>query len=200
MTGKLITFEGIDGAGKTTVIKLVYDYLKNERKEDVITTFTPGGTPFGEEIKKILLKEESNKTPDSFSFLFFCDHTYHAQRIIIPALNQGKTILCDRYIDSFIAYQEFGYQLNIDLFADFLLSPEIPVPWRTFLLDVSIENAKERISKRKDKDSMDDMDVNFYNRVKQGYNSLLEKHPNRIKKVNANLDPRDMFLQIKELV
>lgn len=187
MKGKLITFEGLDGVGKTTVINSLSEILKEELGDKLITTFTPGSTNIGKRIKKIILESDKDILPDEVkTSLFLYDHINHAQEVLIPALESGKIILCDRYIDSFIAYQRFGYNINLD----FLSLINFPSPTKTFLLEVPIEELSRRLLKRslnKENNWMDTMDIEFYSRIELGYKWLANENPNRIEIINANV-------------
>jgi dTMP kinase len=187
MKGKLITFEGLDGVGKTTVINSLSEILKEELGDKLITTFTPGSTNIGKKIKKIILESDKDILPEEIkTSLFLYDHINHTQEVLIPALESGKIILCDRYIDSFIAYQRFGYNINLD----FLSLINFPSPAKTFLLEVPIEELSRRLLKRslnKENNWMDSMDIEFYSRIELGYKWLANENPNRIETINANV-------------
>ena len=118
MTGYFITFEGGEGVGKTTQLKLVADELR-KKGYDVITTREPGGTPLGEKIREILLKGEVDKMePITEALLFTAVRSNHVSRVIKPALESGKIVICDRYYDTTSAYQGFAHGLGIDKMQD----------------------------------------------------------------------------------
>lgn len=195
MKGKLITFEGIDGVGKTTVIKSLSEILKDTLGDNLITTYTPGATPIGQKIKKILLDgEKDDFSIETKTSLFLYDHLLHIQEVLIPALAKGKIILCDRYIDSLVVYQNFGYGVNLDCLSLLM----IPVPTKTFLLECPMNIILNRLKRRKIsqfKDNwLDSMDLDFYEKINEGYSFLAKKHSNRIKKINANV-PDNVLLK-----
>jgi len=146
--GLLISFEGIDGSGKTTQLKLLYNELMS-RGIDTIKTREPGGTIPGERIRQLLSDRQLEIQPDTELILFFASRVQLIKERIIPALNQNKIILCDRFQDATVAYQGYGRGISMDMITifekafTFLMKPD-----RTFLLDCPYAAAKKRLNRR----------------------------------------------------
>ena len=143
-----ITFEGIEGSGKSTQRELLIDYLKGQGIPFVVTR-EPGGTEFGVHLREVLLSKDSRITNNrSELFLFAADRTEHINQIIKPALNEGKWVICDRYIDSTFAYQYGGRQHSKADILDIIRLTDAPEPDLTFFMDVSVEEGLRRASSR----------------------------------------------------
>jgi len=182
--GKFITFEGADGCGKTTQLKLLSDYLKEEGYEVVITR-EPGAKGLGEKIREILLNYDGEVSSVCESFLFLADRAQNCDIIVKPAINKGQIVLCDRHTDSSVAYQGYGRQLDIDRI-DMLNNIAVSgvKPDLTFVFDIDVETSMSRVGKNKDR--MESAGVEFHNRVRNGYLELAKREPERIKVINAN--------------
>jgi len=180
-----ITFEGIDGAGKTTQINLLKSYLESKNKE-VLSIREPGGLSFSEKIRAILLdtKTEINSTTELF--LFEAARSELTEKIILPALKENKIVICDRFFDSTSAYQGFGRGLNIDNI-NYLnkVATQNLVPDLTFYLDIPISQSLNR-NIDKVKDRMESNTLDFITNVKLGFDTLSEKFPERIKRIKAD--------------
>jgi len=190
---KFITFEGIEGSGKSTQSKKLHQYLLNENK-DVILTREPGGTSQGEAIREILInKELENKTE---VLLNFAARNEHINKLIKPALNSNKTVISDRFVDSTYAYQ--GYAMNVDLaFIDVIKEQTISnfEPDVTFLIDVDVDKAFERISTRQDNNKYEDFAIEFHQKVRDGFLDLASQN-NRIKIIDGSKNEEEVFAQI----
>jgi dTMP kinase len=179
-----ITFEGIDGCGKSTQIELVKNYLIAENYE-VIMLREPGGTDFAERIREILLHSEDKLSAESELFLFEAARADVTKKIIKPELSNGKIVICDRYYDSTTAYQGFGRELDIkevikiNEFATDGLKPDL-----TFYLNISSKTANIRTG-NKLKDKIEDSGDGFFERVIEGYKYLCENEPERIIEIDA---------------
>ena len=170
-----ITFEGIDGSGKTTQSKLLADYFMQTRGENsVLLTREPGGTHFAERIRPILL--EINIDPISELLLLVSMRYEHMKKSILPALKEGKIVICDRFIDSTISYQGYGLGVDLELIKNLHRLAEIRYPDITFILDVSVEVA---LSRAKDKNKYEEMDISFYNKVRRGFQEIAAAEPKR---------------------
>jgi dTMP kinase len=178
-----ITFEGIDGCGKTTQLKLLAQYL-SDREHEVLTTFQPGASEFGKNLREILLHYKGEVSPRAEQFLFLADRAQHVDMVIKPALNEGKIVLCDRYVDSSVAYQGYGRELNLDQiryvnnFATNGLAPEL-----TFFFDVDIETSQKRVGTQKDR--LEQAGYEFFERVRAGYKQIAAQEPGRVKVLDA---------------
>lgn len=202
MLGKFITFEGIDGSGKTTIIRYIADYLI-EKGYEVVVTREPGGTEVSEKIRNIILFEDIDIKTEAL--LFAASRRQHIIDKILPELNDGKIILCDRFLDSSIAYQSYGRGLkenDIMLINDFAidnLSPDA-----TLYFEISIDEALYRSSNRNNNNNLDNEKKEFYINVKKGYDALSIQYTERIFKIDANDNIENVRLQainkIKELL
>jgi dTMP kinase len=175
MNGKFITFEGPEGSGKSTHIKLLKAYLE-ERGIEVVLTREPGGTPLGEEIRKLLQHDHTEPpVPSAEVLLFLASRAQHVERLIRPALQQGKWVLCDRFADSTFAYQGYGRGFDmeslraVNAFAVSGLSPDL-----TVLLDVTPQTSRERLAARQAStattpDRIEREAAAFHERVRNGF-------------------------------
>ena len=198
--GKLISFEGIEGVGKTTTIKSIRDYLEREGLK-VYTTREPGGTKYGESLRNILLNNKTKITPESELLLIFAIRKQHIDEIIKPKLLNGNWVLCDRYIDASLAYQGYGKKVDlnkiemlIDNFTD-NITPDL-----TIFFDLPYDLAKKRFPNNKKKDRFENLDNKFFNDVYNGYKNIAKKDKTRIKVINAKSNKEDVYTQIVKLI
>ena len=196
MTSRLISFEGIDGSGKSTQINLLSNWL-SEKKIEFIIVREPGGTSISERIRDILLdKKNLQLCSESESFLFLSARTQLVTEVIRPALKSGKFVICDRFIDSTMAYQ--GYGRGMDLFQlETMNNMAIGecVPGQTFLLDVDIENSIQRRTDSED-DRMESTGIEFLRKVRQGYIKLSSQFSNRITLLDSTEGKGSIFKKI----
>ena len=182
--GYFITFEGVDGCGKTTQMKLLADYLRDEKDLCVIETREPGAKGLGQKIREILLNYDGEVSSQCETFLFLADRAQNIDTIVNPAVEAGKIVLCDRHTDSTVAYQGYGRGLDIE---EINMLNNIATrrrkPDLTIVFDIDIQTSMERVGK--DKDRMETQGVEFFNSVRDGYLKLAEMNPDRIKVVNA---------------
>jgi dTMP kinase len=192
-----ITFEGIDGSGKSTQLKLLAEYLVNHNKK-VITLREPGGTQLAESIRDILLSTKQVINPIAELLLFEAARSNLIEQIIKPALAAGTYILCDRFIDSTTAYQGYGRGLNlmqvteVNQIATAGLKPDL-----TFYLKITHNLAINRFSRRTH-DRIESAGEIFFKKVIDGYDILASEEPNRIKIINADgsiIDTKKLILQ-----
>ena len=203
-----ITFEGIEGCGKTTQINHLTAHLK-EKHLPFLLTREPGGTAIGERIRQILLSSENSRMePVTELFLYVAARAQHISQVVIPALREGKTVLCDRFTDATLAYQGNGRGLNpawIEEIHDrFLkgLKPDL-----TFLLDLPVEEGLRRAWKRMEnqavkEDRFEKEALAFHRRVREGYLLLARKEPGRIVVLDGTKDEpslrREILLHLPE--
>ena len=193
-----ITFEGCEGSGKSTQIQLLADYLISLGKE-VVVTKEPGGTKLGEELRKILLNEEPE--PLSEIFLFAADRIEHVNKLIKPALSLNKFVLCDRYIDSTIAYQLGGRGLSQDLVRYInWISCRGLIPDLTILLDLPVKTGIERAKDRGVTNRFEFEILAFHERVREKYLEIAANEPNRVKALQSSLSIDEISKEIKNIV
>ena len=203
--GKLITFEGGDGSGKSTQLSLTIDWLQTQGK-DVLQTFEPGGSGLGQEIRRLLLSGEHVPVPACELLLFLADRAQHVEQVIKPALKAGKWVVCDRYTDSTLAYQLAGRKLDDNRqlremlsWAEQGLSPDM-----TIWLDLSVEDAAIRMAERQAggeaANRLDDEKATFHQSVYNAFQSIQQENPERMKRVNAKQNIEQVQNDIRGLL
>lgn len=201
MRGLFITFEGPDGSGKTTVCSEVFAKLK-EDGYDVIHTREPGGIEIAEKIRKIIL-DPSNTDMDkrTEALLYAASRRQHLVKKVLPALKEGKIVVCERFVDSSLAYQGYGRKigfeevLKINEFAIEGLFPDL-----TIYLDVDEKTGLKRIESRSFKDRLDLEDLEFHHLVHEGYEKVLEVFKDRIKVVDAARPLNEVIEKAYEII
>jgi len=183
-----ITLEGVEGSGKTTVAELLVKKLENESFE-VIHTREPGGNPIAEIIRDVVLdRNNTDMDARTEALLYAAARRQHLVRVVEPALALGRLVICDRFVDSSIAYQGYARKIGPDLveeindFAIHGMRPDL-----TFLIDVKPEVGLARINKDKNRkvDRLDLEEMDFHHLVYQGYKELAQKHAHRIKVIDG---------------
>ena len=182
---KFITIEGGDGAGKSTFIPFIQDYLIG-KGEEVVLTREPGGTPLGERLRDLLLTHKMDTMAETL--LMFAARAQHIEEIIKPALDQGKWVICDRFTDSTMAYQSVAKGLPesvIKTLQDVVQGDLIP--GMTFVFDVPLWVSKQRLIKTgKIPDKFESEDDSFKENVNLGYKNIVKKNPNRCKLIDSS--------------
>ena len=199
MKGIFITFEGIDGSGKTTQIELLNSFLK-QSGFDVVLTREPGGTDIGDKIRKILLDSKNiQMSYRAETLLFLASRAELVSKVIQPSLNQGKIIICDRFFDSTIAYQGIARQLGAEKILDMSLwATENIIPDLTFLLSIDVWECENRIKNgKKKKDRIEKEEVDFKSKIQEGYMQLAGKNKERFVIVDGCLDIESVFAVVK---
>lgn len=187
--GFFITFEGGEGAGKTTVLAEIEAALK-EKSYSVVRTREPGGIRIAEQIRTVILDiEHTEMDSRTEALLYAAARRQHLVEKVIPALNEGKIVLCDRFIDSSLAYQGYARGIgfdNVKAINEFAIEGYLPD--LTLFFDVDPEIGLTRIKNDDDREinRLDQEAMHFHERVREGYKKVLETYPNRIKKINAN--------------
>ncbi len=200
--GYFITFEGGEGVGKTTQIQKLADFLKKQ-KYDVITTREPGGTYAAEEIRNLLSHKDfgGKWTAEAELMLLFAARAMHIKDIIAPAIQSGKIVLCDRFIDSTRVYQ--GYLQNVDIKFIHDLEKRIVgqyIPNLTFLLDIPAETAMKRVKSRGQGDHYDQGDLQFYTNLRNGFIDLANHNAERFCTINADRNIETIAQDIQNYV
>ena len=196
--GLFITFEGADGCGKTTQLNLLEKYLK-DKGLDVIVTREPGAKGLGEKFREILLNYDGIVSDRCESFLFLADRAQNIDTIVKPAVSSGKIVLCDRHIDSSVAYQGYGRGLDIQQIKNLnTIAAGGMLPDLTLVFDIDIETSMQRVGKNKDR--MENSGNEFFNRVRNGYLELAKQEPDRIKVVDSTASIDDIHNKVKNIV
>ncbi len=187
MTGIFITFEGPDGAGKTTQVKAFAERL-TAQGYDVVLTREPGGTAISDKIRSLILDPAHKEMADITEVLLYAaSRAQHVQEVIVPALQSGKLVVCDRFVDASIAYQGYGLGIAIDQVAAVnRLATGGLVPDRTYLLDVSVEEGRDRLQARTGLDRIEQKGAPYHERVRAGFHELAARHPERIQLIHAS--------------
>ncbi|WP_125767574.1 dTMP kinase [Lapidilactobacillus wuchangensis] len=188
MAGSFISFEGPDGAGKSTVIQAIAEQLQAQNQAPVLITREPGGSQIAEKIRQIILDVENQAMDDwTEALLYAASRRQHLVEVVEPALAAGQIVLCDRYVDSSIAYQGGGRELGPQAVAqlnDFAIQGKLPD--LTIYLDLPVEVGLQRVQKLgQGFDRLEGQKLEFHQRVRQAYLQLAADHPERIKKIDA---------------
>jgi dTMP kinase len=185
LKGVFITFEGSEGCGKSTQAQLLCQFLKRKKK-DVLHIREPGGIKISEKIRRILLDEKNKEMVKSCEVLLYM--AARAQLVdekILPALKKGTIIICDRFLDSTVAYQGYGCGVDIRFIKEIgRYVTENIKPNVTFLLDLETHKGLSRIQKPKDR--IEQRSLNYHNRVRQGYLAIARQEPKRVKVIEAH--------------
>ncbi len=188
-----ITFEGPEGSGKSTLLQSV-DRALRETGRSTLLAHEPGGTPFGDAIRKVFLDATLRCDPLAEAFLLNASRAQLVRDVIGPALTSGRTVLCDRYVDSTLAYQGFGHGLPLEMLWSLCetatggLFPDV-----TFLVDVSYETSRARLRQRgTSEDRIEQQDAAFHERVREGFLQLASGDP-RIVVIDGERRPEEML-------
>ena len=200
MAGSLITFEGIDGSGKSTQIQML-EHEFNMLGVEYKTFREPGGTELSEKIRAILLdKENIELISTAESLLFAAARAQLTAEQIKPAIEKGEFVICDRFTDSTIAYQGYGRGLDIKQLEEInYIATDGLTPDITFILDIKPEAAAVRMEAEVS-DRMEETGVDFFRRIRGGYRQIKDQNPNRYRLINAEQSPENVFKEIKEII
>lgn len=200
MSGRFITLEGIDGAGKTTHMAWIASFL-SARGIEVTTTREPGGTPAGEALRTLLLGGAQRLRPETETLLIFAARQEHLETVIKPALKAGRWVLCDRFTDATFAYQGGGSGVPWDKIVQLekWVQGEIQ-PDLTILLDVTPQTARERSSRIKDPDRFEKEGAAFHERVRAAYLRRAREHASRIRVVDANRGQEEVKKELQNIL
>ena len=190
-----ITFEGIEGSGKSTQIQLLKEFFEKKAQKAFFTK-EPGSSEVGKKIRSILLNKENKIFPQTEIFLIFADRVQHVQEIIKPNLNEGKIVISDRYYDSSIAYQ--GQREGVDKteIYELINMLDLPTPDITFLLDLPVDIGLKRAKNRASLDRFESEEISFHEGVRQNYLDLQQQNLERIVKIDALQTPDEIFSNI----
>ena len=190
-----VTFEGLDGCGKTTQAQLLAESLTADGVA-VVSTREPGGTPLGEEIRDLVLHGD-HIAPWAETALYLAARAQHVDQVIEPALAGGATVVCDRYLDTSVAYQGGGRQLGVDTVLELnLLAVGGLVPDRTFLVEIDVETALARVGDKRDR--IEQAEAEFWPRVVDAYRDLAARYPERYVVVDGRRPIPEIAEEIRE--
>ena len=200
MRGKFITLEGIDGAGKSTHLRWIAQLLRSRRIK-VTVTREPGGTPFGEELRRLLLGGRQRLHPETETLLVFAARREHLDKVIVPALNAGRWVLCDRFTDATFAYQAGGSRVGwdrvttLERWAQRGLQPDL-----TILLDVGLAVARRRAGGKRRRDRFERERDAYFERVRRAYLRRGRESPRRIRVIEASRSIREIRRELEPLL
>lgn len=201
--GKFIVFEGGEGSGKSTVLEMVYNYLI-ENGIDCIKTREPGGIKISEDIREVILDtKNTSMDPKTEALLYAAARRQHLVEKVIPELDKGRIVLCDRFIFSSLAYQGYArnigvdevYQINKFAVGDYM--PDLNI-----FFDVSPEVGLERINSNDNREvnRLDLEKINFHHKVREGYNTLIEKNKDKFEVIDAEKSLNEVFDSVKSII
>jgi len=207
VAGTFITFEGIDGSGKSTQLRLLAGFLRMKGYE-VLATREPGGTPVGVRLRAALLDDQEQVDPLTELLVFAADRAQHVRRLLRPALESGRIVLSDRYADATIAYQGAGRGFAPQLISGIVaLATEGLTPDRTLLFDLSVAESIERMRRRTegrrkaDKgDRLDAESEEFHTRVRNAYLRMASDEPERFRIIDTSASIEESHIRVKEVV
>ncbi|MDQ0892033.1 dTMP kinase [Paenibacillus sp. V4I9] len=205
MNGIFITFEGPDGAGKTTQLKKLAEELKKQG-HNVLVTREPGGTAISDQIRSIILDPVNKEMVDQAEVLLYAaSRAQHVQQLILPALAAGRIVLCDRFIDASVAYQAYGLGVDVDMVKAISRYASSGLQaTRTYILDVPVEVSMARLHHRasgtgvnaQQLDRIEQKNVDYHSRVREGFHQIAADHPERVRVVNANRNEEEIAKDI----
>ena len=198
MTARFITLEGIDGAGKSTHIEAVAERLRASGA-DVLCTREPGGTALAERLRDLVLHMAMD--PLTEALLVFAARRDHLLQVILPALESGKTVLCDRFTDATFAYQGGGRRFDLGVLQqlEHWVQGELQ-PDLTLWFDLDPALAAARRSGAREADRFEQQDMQFFERVRQGYQRRMELMPQRFARIDASANQRSVAMQIEQFL
>lgn len=204
MTGTFITFEGIDGSGKSTQLRMLAQFLKSIDCEALLTR-EPGGTPVGNRLRAALLDAQEEVDPLTELLVFAADRAQHVRRVLRPALESGQVVFSDRYADATAAYQGAGRGFSPELISEIIqLATEGLKPDLTLLFDLSVDDSTMRTRRRangkQQGDRLDSENAEFHNRVRDAYLRIARAEPERVKVVETNQPVELTHERVKEIV
>ena len=199
--GLFITFEGVDGCGKTTQMRLLSEYLESKGYE-VVLTREPGAKGLGEKIREILLHYNGEVSSKAESFLFLADRAQNIEKIVNPSVAAGKMVLCDRHTDSTVAYQGYVRGVNIVNIDELKMLNNLAVGCRkpdiTFVFDIDVETSMTRVGKEKDR--MESAGIEFFNNVRNGYLEIAKQEPDRVVVVDSTRQIEAIQTDVRNIV
>ena len=199
MKAKFITLEGIEGSGKTSSLKSITDLL-DKKNISYIVTREPGGSSIGKELRAILLDPDTKISPEVELMLMLSDRKDHVEKIILPNLEKGNWVVSDRFMDSSIAYQGGGRQLDKNLIISLTGYLNLPQPDLTLLFDLPVEISLSRVKARGELDRFEKEKLEFHKRIRNAYLDLAKKNSNRIKIIDSSEKIESMLNNVKQAI
>ena len=200
--GLFITFEGTDGAGKTTQIQRLTADLR-QIGYDVCLTREPGGTPISEQIRDMLLNPDHSEMAATTELLLYAaSRAQHVSEIIKPALKAGKIVISSRFADAMVVYQGYGRGLDLERIHRLnRIATDDVTPDVTFVLDLPVEVGLQRAQKRRGGlDRLEREKIEFHRRLRKGYQTIAQQEPQRLKIINAQVSPKQVYAQIQAII
>ena len=194
-----ITLEGIEGSGKSTNIKVINDYLDN-KNIDYINTREPGGSDLGDHLRDILLNTEKKLSNETELLLMLADRVNHIETLINPSLNNGITVISDRYMDSSYAYQGGGREMGLSNIRKIADNLNIIQPDLTLLFDLPVEMALERARSRSKLDRFESEEIDFHQKIRDTYLLLAEEDKERIQIIDASKEIEEVSKQVIDIL
>jgi dTMP kinase len=204
VAGTFISFEGIDGSGKSTQLRLLAEYLTQQAR-DIVLTREPGGTPLGLRLRATLLDAQEHVDPLTELLVFAADRAQHVRVLLRPALAAGQVVLSDRYADATVAYQGAGRGFSPELIAEIVqLATEGLKPDLTLLFDLSVADCAARTKRRSDRneksDRLDAEDAEFHTRVRDAYLRIAAAEPQRVRVIETGGPVEETQARVRSVV
>lgn len=193
-----ITFEGGEGSGKTSLIEHIKKALSSY---DIVATREPGGSMVAEAIRDVVLNPKyEGVTPYTEALLYAASRAQHLDEVIIPALDAKKIVLCDRYLDSSLAYQAYARDLGFEFVLNINHYATLHMPDLTFYIDVDPKVGLSRIHHRDKFDRLDQESIDFHHKVRQGYFEIVKRYPNRVVLIDGNRSLDEIYHDIIKII
>jgi len=195
-----ISFEGIEGSGKSTQTKRLAGYFRSKGQK-VINTVEPGGTNIGQQIRELLLEPENHMEPLTELLLYYASRAQHVREVIYPAILDDTIVITDRFSDSTVAYQGYARGIDLKLLSRLneIVNPDLK-PFLTFMLDLDVEEGLKRNRKASKEDRFELETVEFHNRVRKGFLQIASEEPERIKVIDASRNPDEISEEIIKII
>jgi len=191
-----ISFEGIEGSGKSTQTKRLAGYFRSKGQK-VIDTVEPGGTNIGQKIRELLLEPVNHMEPLTELLLYYASRAQHVREVIYPAILDDTIVITDRFSDSTVAYQGYARGIDLKLLSRLneIVNPDLK-PFLTFMLDLDVEEGLKRNRKASKEDRFELETVEFHNRVRKGFLQIASEEPERVKVIDASRNPDEISEEI----
>ncbi|UCH81462.1 MAG: dTMP kinase [Nitrospiraceae bacterium] len=195
-----ISFEGIEGSGKSTQAKRLAGYFRSGGQK-VIDTVEPGGTGIGQKIRELLLAPQNHMEPLTELLLYYASRAQHVREVIYPAILNDTIVITDRFTDSTVAYQGYARGIDLKLLSRLneIVNPDLK-PFLTFLLDLDVEEGLKRNRKASKEDRFELETVEFHNRVRNGFLKIASEEPDRVKVIDASVSPDRVSEEIIKVI